>query len=82
MNPYAILGTIIIALGIFFGGWTVRGWYQADVQIAANTAAVEALLSIRKDLQPKVTNYYNETTKYPDCHATPEGHKSLLELYK
>lgn len=82
MNQYAILGTIILALGIFFGGWTVRGWYQADVQIAANTAAVNALLSIRKDLQPKVTNYYNETTKYPDCHATKEGHEALLGLYK
>jgi hypothetical protein len=82
MNPYAILGTVCLAVFIFFGGWTVRGWYQADVQIAANTAAVNALLSIRKDLQPKVTNYYNETTKYPDCHATKEGHDALLGLYK
>lgn len=86
MNPYTILGIIVLVLGIGAGGYA-KGRKDAEmdalvIQQAANKAAVEALVSIREELRPKVYSYHQEVTKYPDCHATKEGHNSLLELYK
>lgn len=86
MNPYAILSAIILFVaslsGAYFKGKQDAKMDALVVQQAANKAAMDALVSLREELRPKVTNFYNETVKYPDCHATPEGHKSLLELYR
>lgn len=86
MNPYAILAGVIIVLaslsGAYFKGRHDAEYDALQVQMAANRAAVEALTKIREELRPKVNNFYSETTKYPDCHATKEGHSALLGLYK
>lgn len=86
MNPYAILAAIILFVASLSGAY-YKGKQDAKmdalvVQQAANKAAMDALVSLREELRPKVTNFYNETVKYPDCHATKEGHDALLGLYK
>jgi len=86
MNPYAIGAVIVVLLathsGMYFKGRSDESVSYEKMQLAANRAAVDALVKIREELRPKVTNFYNETTKYPDCHATKEGHDALMELYK
>jgi hypothetical protein len=82
MNPYAIIATILIFIssltGAYFKG---RHDQKADNAQTANEAASKALATLKNDLQPKVNNYYRETTKYPDCYATEEGWNALNEVY-
>jgi hypothetical protein len=86
MNPYPILAGILLFVASLSGAY-LKGKQDAKmdalvVQQAANKAAIDALVHIREELRPKVQNFYSETTKYPDCHATKEGHDALLGLYK
>ena len=85
MNPYAILAGVLIFIGSLTGAYFKgRHDQKADyalIQQTANEAASKALATLKNDLQPKINNYYRETTKYPDCYATDEGWDSLNSIY-
>ena len=85
MNPYAILAGVLIFIGSLTGAYFKgRHDQKADyalIQQTANEAASKALATLKNDLQPKITNYYRETTKYQDCQHTEEGWKALQEIY-
>lgn len=85
MNPYAIIAVVLIFIssltGAYFKGRHDQKADYALIQKTANEAASKALATLKNDLQPKVNNYYRETTKYPDCYATEEGWNALNEVY-
>lgn len=86
MNPYPLIAACLVIISVVTGAY-FKGRHDekadtAIIQQAANKAASDALVKLREELQPKVNNFYSETVKYPDCHATKEGHNALLELYK
>lgn len=85
MNPYAILAGVLIFIcsltGAYFKGRHDQKADNALIQQTANEAASKALATLKNELQPKITNYYRETTKYPDCQHTEDGWKALMEIY-
>lgn len=89
MNPYPIIAGILIFCLTLFGAYE-KGRHDSEmdalvIQQAANKAAAEALISIREELAPKVTNVYKATEKsviYGDCKHSDEGWSALMEVYK
>lgn len=85
MNPYSIIAGVLIFVssltGAYFKGRHDQKADYALIQQTANEAASKALATLKNDLQPKINNYYRETTKYPDCYATEEGWKAMNEVY-